>query len=115
MLVRPPRERSVARRQKSQVIEIGAGQAERASLAGQKDPGAVSQFLATFVAGRIAMRDKHLQIGALAGRHSRFTAIVIFRATRHGVTKEKSTCEAKEVTYSTRLLHPTKIIPLLRS
>ena len=47
------------------VIEVGAGQAERALVAGQRDPGPATEILATLVAGGFSGRDEHRQVFVL--------------------------------------------------
>lgn len=49
-----PREGSIARRQKYQVIEICTGEAERAAIAGQKNQRPGAEIFAAFVTARLA-------------------------------------------------------------
>jgi len=43
--------RRVSRWEEDEMIQIGARKAERALLFDQRDPGAISQMLAAFIAG----------------------------------------------------------------
>ncbi len=64
-------QRRVAGRQEDQVIQVGAGQAERAALAIQHDPGVAAQRLAAFAAGGIAAGDEDGDLGGRFGNHRR--------------------------------------------
>jgi hypothetical protein len=54
-----PRERGVAGRQEPEVIQIRAGEAQRAALAGENDHRPPSEVFTAFIAARIAVRNEH--------------------------------------------------------
>jgi hypothetical protein len=62
MLFRPPRQSRVAGRKKDQMVEVGAGQTQRALLTGERDPGFGAEIFFAFAAGGFAGRDKNLEV-----------------------------------------------------
>jgi hypothetical protein len=58
MLFGAPGQGGIAGWQEDQVIQIGAGQAERAAVAIQRDPRVAAQRLAALAAGDVATGDE---------------------------------------------------------
>ena len=59
MLFRPSRQSRIAGGKKDQMIQIGAGQTQRAFLSDQRDPGFGTEIFAAFAASGIARRDEN--------------------------------------------------------
>ena len=59
---RATRQRNIAGGQEDEMVEVGAGQAESAALAGQRDPCMAVEHARALVAGRFTRGNKDLEI-----------------------------------------------------
>jgi hypothetical protein len=52
----------LASREEDEMIEVGAGQAERTAFLRERDPRVRAKSSTAFVAHRVAVRDEHFQV-----------------------------------------------------
>jgi len=62
VLTGAPRQRGIARWQEHEVVQIRAGETERAAVAGEEDPRSAAEILATFIAARVPGRHEDTQV-----------------------------------------------------
>ena len=62
VLAGAPREGRIAGGEKHKVVEVGTGEAEGTTIAGQKDPRPPAEIFVTFVAARLPGRNEDSQV-----------------------------------------------------